>query len=116
MLTKEHIPDLIRLSQENGFPYKLTEKTAEKYCNNATLTRPSIHTYGVYEDDKLVSVVTATNDFVFPCESEEFGRVCFISDAYTLPEYKEKGYDTALTKEIKTDAIEYFRINHVKYK
>ena len=59
-LDNHHIKDLMAISEAEGFPYPITEDVARIYCQGRDATAPGVQTYGVFEDDKLVSVMTAT--------------------------------------------------------
>lgn len=61
------------ISEAEGFPYPITEDVARIYCQGRDATAPGVQTYGVFEDDKLVSVMTATFCVVFPCEDSPSG-------------------------------------------
>lgn len=87
LTTEEDCLNLIELSKELDFSCKLDYELAKVYC-----TRNSVETYGIYEDDKLVSIMTATFCRVFPCQDSPTGKVIQISGAYTHPDYRHKGY------------------------
>ena len=61
------------ISKEEGFPYPISEDAARVYCQNRDVFDTGVQTYGVFEDDKLVSVMTATFCLVFPCEDSPSG-------------------------------------------
>lgn len=103
-LDKNMIPAVIELSSASGFPCKLTEDSAEIYCRDKAVTDEGAQTYGVFADNRLVSVMTATFCAVFPCEDSPSGRIVHISGAYTLPEYRGRRCATELLKLIESDA------------
>jgi len=87
LTTEEDCLNLIELSKELDFPCTLDYELAKIYC-----TGNSVETYGIYEDNKLVSIMTATFCRVFPCQDSPTGKVIHISGAYTHPDYRHKGY------------------------
>ena len=103
-LDNHHIKDLMAISEAEGFPYPITEDVARIYCQGRDATAPGVQTYGVFEDDKLVSVMTATFCLVFPCEDSPSGRIAHISGAYTLPDCRHRHYATELLTAIEADA------------
>lgn len=103
-LNHHHIRDLIAISGAEGFPYPITEDIARVYCQNREASDTGVQTYGIFEDDKLVSVMTATFCMVFPCEDSPSGRIAHISGAYTLPDHRHRHYATALLSAIEADA------------
>ena len=103
-LNGDDLQALLSLSAADGFPCKMTEETAKPYCRDKAPADEGVQTYGVFADDRLVSVMTATFCMVFPCEDSPSGRIVHISGAYTLPEYRGKHYATELLKMIGSDA------------
>lgn len=103
-LNHHHIHDLVAIAGAESFPYPITEDTARIYCQSRDATAPGVQTYGIFEDDKLVSVMTATFCFVFPCEDSPSGRIAHISGAYTLPDCRHRHYATELLTAIEADA------------
>lgn len=103
-LDNHHIHDLVVISESDGFPYPISEEVARVYCQSRDANTPGAQTYGVFEDDKLVSVMTATFCFVFPCEDSPSGRIAHISGAYTLPDCRHRRYATELLTAIEADA------------
>ena len=103
-LNHHHIHDLAVISKEEGFPYPISEDAARVYCQNRDASDTGVQTYGIFEDDKLVSVMTATFCLVFPCEDSPSGRIAHISGAYTLPSYRNRRYATVLLTAIEGDA------------
>lgn len=106
-LDKTGIHDLLELSAADGFPYPLDEKSAEVYCQGRDTVSEGVQTYGVYAEDQLVSVITATFCRVFPCKDSPTGRIVHISGAYTLPAYRHRGYASCLLSMIETQAAEF---------
>ena len=99
-----HIQDLAAISKAEGFPYPISEDVARVYCQSREANAPGVQTYGIFEDDKLVSVMTATFCPVFPCEDSPSGRITHISGAYTLPDCRHRRYATELLTAIEADA------------
>ena len=103
-LENHHIQDLVAISKAQGFPYPITEDVARVYCRNRDTTEIGVQTYGIFEENKLVSVMTATFCVVFPCEDSPSGRIAHISGAYTLPDHRHRHYATELLTAIEADA------------
>lgn len=98
------IPALTALSAAEGFPYRLTQDLAAVYCRDREPGEQGVSTYGIFYGGLLVSVMTATFCTVFPCDDSPSGRIVHISGAYTLPEYRGRGYATRLLERIEDDA------------
>ena len=104
ILGPDDISTLIEFSKSDGFPYKLTsDEQVKPYCYNTILSDESPRTYGYFDDNKLVGVMTITCFRVFPHLDNPTGRIAHISGAYVLPEYRHKGIATDLYKEIEKD-------------
>ena len=103
-LTGKDVDRLLEFSKEPGFPCRLAREVAELYCKGGMIKSPCVQTYGIFEGDRLVSVMTATYAFVFPHEDSPGGRICHISGTFTSDEFRHKGYATALLKSIERDA------------
>lgn len=106
-LDKRKIQALLDISTIDGFPYKLTEEVAKIYCSGKAPTDEGVQTYGVFVNNKLVSVMTATFCVVFPCKDSPSGKIVHISGAYTLPEYRHKHYASNLLMMIEMDAVTF---------
>lgn len=106
-LDKSRIKDLLDLSSADGFPYQLTEKTARIYCAGKAFDEEGVQTYGVWIDDRLVSVMTATFCRVFPCEDSPHGRIVHLSGAFTLPSFRSRRCATELLYLIEKDAAAF---------
>lgn len=104
ILDHDHIPALLELSAAEGFPCELTAETARRYCRGKAPADEGVATYGVFEEDYLVSVMTATFCMVFPCKDSPTGRIVHISGAYTLPASRSRGYASDLLRMIEEDA------------
>ena len=112
-LTKENIPDLIKLSQQDDFPFKLNEKMLKEYCKGEDPIKMCVQTYGVYDDEKLIAVMTASYLNVFFHKDSPHGKTVQISGAYVIPERRSEGFGTMLLEAIKTDAKEYFKADYL---
>lgn len=77
----------------------LPSELALIYCRSK-IKFPSIIVYGIYEDDMLVSIMTVTFYYVFAHPDSPTGRIANISGAYTLPEYRHRGYASKLLQLI----------------
>lgn len=106
-LDNNYIHDLLEISKAEGFPYPISENAARVYCQGRDASSTGVQTYGVFEDEKLVSVMTATFCLVFPCEDSPSGRITHISGAYTLPAHRHRHYATELLTAIQADAKEF---------
>ena len=106
-LDDHHIHDLAQLSGAQGFPYPIAEDSARVYCRNRGASDPGVQTYGVFEEGKLVSVMTATFCVVFPCDDSPSGRIAHISGAYTLPAFRHRHYAAELLTAIQADAVAF---------
>ncbi len=104
-LDKSCISALLELSGSDGFPYVLTEEAAAIYCCGKAPANEGVQTYGIFTDDRLVSVMAATFCVVFPCEDSPTGRIVHISGAYTLPAYRHRHYASDLLTMIEADAL-----------
>jgi ribosomal protein S18 acetylase RimI-like enzyme len=89
------------LSQHNPLAQ---ETLISDYCNAKKPVNPSVHIYGHYEDNRLVSVMTATFMLVMPHEDSPNGRVVQISGAYTHIDYRHRNIASSLLQEIQEDA------------
>jgi GNAT superfamily N-acetyltransferase len=94
--------NLMDIAKEPDFPCKLSFEDAKIYCNGDT-----VQTYGIYNDDELVSIMTATFCRVFPSKDSPTGKIVQISGAYTRPLYRHKGYAKKLLESIEEIAICY---------
>lgn len=88
------------------FNLHLPNELALEYCRSKEKF-PSVITYGIYENDKLISIMTVTFYYVFFHNDSKNGRIGHISGAYTLPKYRHNGYATTLLKFIIDKANEY---------
>lgn len=103
-LNQNNICDLMDISAADGFPCQLTEDIAALYCRGKAPAEEGVQTYGVFADQKLVSVMTATFCAVFPHRDSPKGRIVHISGAYTLPQYRHRHYASDLLRMIEDDA------------
>ena len=72
-LDNNSIKDILILLHEYN-PY-ITESILSEYCNNSNSINPSVHIYGYYTNNMLVSVMTATYMFVMPHKDSPSGRI-----------------------------------------
>lgn len=109
-LNKKDIEKLLELSEHESFPYVIDRNTAELCCTGHNPNHPTIQTYGVFIDDnKLVSIMTATYSYIFPKDNNKSGRIVTLSGAFTLPDHRYVSYATKLIKTIESDAKEFFK-------
>ena len=104
-LDKSHVKALLRLSAADGFPCRLTQAAATPYCRDKSPSLEGAQTYGIFADNMLVSVMTATFCMVFPFGDSPSGRIVHISGAYTLPAYRHRHHATALLTKIQSEAV-----------
>lgn len=106
-LDRNNLRDLLDISSADGFPCALKEELAKIYCSGKDPADEGVQTYGVFAENRLVSVMTATFCTVFVCKDSPRGRIVHISGAYTLPEYRGKHCATDLLKRIESDAVRF---------
>ena len=106
-LDEDCVQDLVKLSKEPDFPYRLTPSGAEKFCCTKYIKENTIQTYGVYEGDTLVSIATATYTGVFPFYYPHHGLAAFVDGFFTIKEFRENNYEDTLIKAILKDAELY---------
>lgn len=107
-LTKSCINDLIDLVK---YEKPLTKDIANAICIGENPDKPCTQVYGIYNSNKLISIMTATYSIVFP--HIDGTKVVQISGAYTHPDYRHKGYATKLLKIIEKDAKKYFKADYI---
>ena len=110
-LDNNSIKDILILLHEYN-PY-ISESILSEYCNNSNPINPSVHIYGYYADNILVSVMTATYMFVMPHKDSPSGRIVQISGAYTNPNYRHQHIASKLLKEIQEDALQHFHADYI---
>ncbi len=106
-LTWRSISDLVKISNIKNESYKIYKKDVKQFCKGLRPKNGTVQTYGIYEGKQLVSIMTATYMKVFPHIHSKKGKIVHITGAYTLPEYRNKGYATKLLKAIEKDAYRY---------
>ena len=105
-LDESSTDDLCTLSEEADFPYKISKDDARFYCKGTDISE-GVQTYGVYQENRLTGVMTATFCRVFPhCDSPS-GKIIQLSGAYVHPDFRGQGNATALIKAIEEDAVIY---------
>lgn len=113
-LCEEDANVLALFSFAKDFPCEpLTHQQAVRYCNGRISAEPTQQTYGLFENDLLVSIMTATLSYEFPHRERPSGRVLQISGAYTKSEYRHRGYATMLLSAIEEDARKLFRAEYI---
>lgn len=106
-LSRNDIQALLELSAADGFPYPLTEAAAARYCRGRNPADEGVQTYGVFDGNRLVGVMTATFCLVFPCKDSPTGRIVHISGAFTLSAYRHRHYASGLLTMIQNDAARF---------
>ena len=61
---------------------------------------PSTHTFGAFVKGELVAMAVVSYVRVFPCEDTPNGVFIHLSGCYTKPNYRHKGYMSAIIQEI----------------
>jgi len=112
-LDRTDIKELIKLSSSEGFPYQLTLELAAIFCNGIIPDKPTQQSYGIFIDNRLVSVMTATFLYEFPHEDRPSGKVVQVSGAYTIPEHRHKRLATYLLKLIENDAKIHYKADYI---
>ncbi|MBR3265060.1 MAG: GNAT family N-acetyltransferase [Erysipelotrichaceae bacterium] len=112
-MKSENIDDLVEFSKQDGFPYAVDRNMLKEYCQGADPIKMCVQTYGVYDDDHLISVMTATYQKVFFHPDSPSGNIVHISGAYTVPQRRSQGYGTLLLNLITKEAKEYFKADYI---
>ena len=112
-LKAENIADLVELSRRDGFPFVVNDNMVAEYCKGEDPTDMCVQTYGVYEDERLVSIMTASYLKVFFHEDSPGGRTIQLSGAFTIPEKRSKGYGKMLIDKIAEDGKIYFNADYL---
>ena len=109
-LSKKDINNLVQFCKD-VFP--ISPDFAERCCVSSPPIAPCIRTYGIFQNEILVAMMTATYLFVMPCEDSPNGRIVHISGAYTKPEYRNLGYASELLGCIEYDAKNFFGADYL---
>ena len=112
-LTEKNIPDLIKLSKQDDFPFKVDEQMLKDYCKGEDPVKMCVQTYGVYDEEQLIAVMTASYLNVFYHPDSPHGKSVQISGAYVLPERRKQGFGTLLLKKITEEAKEFFKADYL---
>lgn len=112
-LTKENIKDLVQFTKQEGFSFPVDEKMAKDYCKGLDPTDMCVQTYGVYDDDRLISIMTASYLKVFYHPDSPKGKTVQISGAFTIPERRCRGYGKMLLDKIIEEARTYFNADYL---
>ena len=112
-LTKENMADLIEFSRQEGFPFAVDEEMIRDYCRGDDPVSMCVQTYGVYDDDHLISIMTASYLNVFYHPDSPKGKTVHISGAFTRPEQRSKGYGKMLLDKITEDSRIYFGADYL---
>ena len=93
-LDKNSIPHLYEISKQPDFPYVVDEDFLG--LNNSDENQ-TVQIYGVYKNpETLISVVTAIFREVFPNKEAPNGKIVYIFNVYTHPNYRRCGYASRL--------------------
>ena len=112
-LTEANIEDLIGFSKQEGFPFAVDEQMVKDYCKGNDPYEMCVQTYGVYDDDELIAVMTASYFNVFYHPDSPSGRIVHISGAFTRPERRCQGYGKMLLDKITEDAKRYYGADYL---
>ena len=109
-LTSRDIGELILLAID----YPIDKKTALKMCSGRNPIRPGAQIYGICDGSgKLVSIMTASFNYVFPHDDGKRGRMVHISGAFSHRDSRGQGYATRLIEAIEKDARRYFKADYL---
>lgn len=104
-LDESCIVDITLLLKEAGYPLnELVDRALKPYLKGLAPSFSMSQMYGIYENGKLVSIMTASFMEIFPHKDSPNGRICHISGAFTHPKYRLKGYASKLLSAIEKDA------------
>ena len=112
-LKAENIPDLKEFTRQEGFPFAVDEEMVKDYCRGDDPEEMCVQTYGVYDDEKLIAVMTASFVKVFYHPDSPHGKTVHISGAFTIPERRSQGFGKMLLEKITEDAREYFGADYL---
>ena len=112
-LKEENINDLVQFSKQEGFPCAIDEDMVKDYCKGSDPVDMCVQTYGVYDDDDLIAVMTASYLKVFYHPDSPKGRTVQISGAFTIPERRSQGYGRMLLEKIIDEARTYFNADYL---
>ena len=112
-LNKENIPDLAAFTRQDGFPFAVDEEMVKEYCSGNDPIGMCVQTYGVYDDGKLIAVMTASFINVFFHPDSPHGKTVHISGAFTVPGRRSQGFGKMLLDRITDDAREYFGADYL---
>lgn len=111
-LEKENIKDLLQFGKDEGL-FTMDEESALLYCSGKDPLDQGVQTYGIYENEELVAIMTATYQRIFPHEDNPHGRTVQLSGAFTTAKYRHRGYASKLLEAIEKDAKTYFRADYI---
>lgn len=111
-LDENCIADVQKICKEKGFLLP-GGFDLRQYCSGRHPTEPCVQMYGIYEYEKLISIMTATFCYVFPHSDSPNGKIVHISGAYTLPKYRNMGYASRLIEAIRIDATMFFGADYI---
>lgn len=112
-LKTESIADLIAFTRQDGFPYAVDEEMVRDYCRGDDPVKMCVQTYGVYDDEKLIAVMTASYMNVFYHPDSPHGKTVQISGAFTIPERRSQGFGKMLLETITEDARKHFGADYL---
>ena len=112
-LTEKNIKDLVQFSLQEGFPYAVNENMVKEYCTGEDPVKMCVQTYGVYDEEKLVSIMSASYLNVFYHKDSPHGKTVQISGAFTIPERRSQGFGKMLLDKIIEEAKTYFGADYL---
>ena len=72
-----------------------------------------VDTYGLYRENKLIGITTATFSYEFPHEDRPHGNIVQINGAYIIECYRGKGLGKKILSVIERDAKKYFSADYL---
>ena len=94
--------------------YPLPEPAVlQAMCSAKDPGAPVTQVYGIYHENELVSVMTATYCYVFPHADSPQGKVVHISGAYTRPDMRRRGLAAQILQAIEQDAVRCFHADYM---
>ena len=99
-----NIHDLVDFCKQcEGCP-DITEEQANLYCHVLEPELPSVRTYGAFDGNQLVGILTAEFFLVFPGKAVPSGRCTAVMGLYSLPKYSLGEISAGILKLVKKDS------------
>ena len=108
-LNEKHIQDLLNLAKDK---YPVNEFVLKRLCTGEPILYPKTQVYGIYENNEIVAMATATFTYTFPdFTNAPHGKVVFISAVHSKENMKQEDrdlYESTLIAFIKQEAKDEF--------